>query len=328
MPAVLQDTAHIQAVANPPPVLSMTGTQPQRETEPAPPAPAAETDAPTALTPDLGGGNPARTLPFGAGPPEVEVAGAAPFGGIAAAPIAFGAYGPLGALPPAAFGGFVPPAIPTGLAAQGGPTQLLVNDIEDLPVGVVQTLRNISLQVDQGENMYGIRQVPTAADWGRGVHDRVLCYDKRPVIVRMAGRLRYHWFYDLKGNPQPRINMGVALNVEGDHQAVEELYTRARPRGTVDADLVYASRLQNTRKRGSAAVEAVVFQPVYDATAGLLAKNLLPRITPSDFANNDIVIIECNFTRWRKPGEAKKRTWSTWDVGFDVQNITLLHVSP
>lgn len=50
----------------------------------------------------------------------------------------------------------------------------------------------------------------------------------------------------------------------------------------------------------------------------------MPRISAADIDTDDIVVLECNFTRWKKPAEAKKKGWTTWDVGFEL--ISISHV--
>lgn len=55
----------------------------------------------------------------------------------------------------------------------------------------------------------------------------------------------------------------------------------------------------------------------------------MPRLSPVDLGKNDVVVVECNFTRWRPPTEGKsKKTWSSFDVGFDLMSIFLLHSAP
>lgn len=78
-------------------------------------------------------------------------------------------------------------------------------------------------------NSYGVRLVPSAANWGRGAFDRVLYYDSRPVTIWLVGRVRSTWFYDINGNPRNRVSLGIIPTVEGDLEAVNGLYDRARP---------------------------------------------------------------------------------------------------
>ncbi len=55
----------------------------------------------------------------------------------------------------------------------------------------------------------------------------------------------------------------------------------------------------------------------------------MPQISPVDLGKNDIVVVECNFTRWRPATEGKsKKSWNVFDVGFDLISIFLLHSAP
>lgn len=88
----------------------------------------------------------------------------------------------------------------------------------------------LSTYVNVVDNVYGIRSLPASADWGKGSHDRVMFHDARPLKLRVLGRVRSCWFYDRAGQPQARVNIGIALSVEGDEDAVQQMYARARPR--------------------------------------------------------------------------------------------------
>lgn len=67
---------------------------------------------------------------------------------------------------------------------------------------------------------------------------------------------------------------------------------------------------------------------MYDATTTLREKNLMTRLTAADISTDDVVLMECQFTRWKKPGDAKKKMWVSWDVGFELNSISLLYASP
>lgn len=80
------------------------------------------------------------------------------------------------------------------------------------------------------DNVYAIRNLPCSAEWGKGIQDRILYHDARPLRVRVPGRVRSTWFYDRAGQPQARVNIGISVNVAGDEDAVQAMYGRARPR--------------------------------------------------------------------------------------------------
>lgn len=93
-------------------------------------------------------------------------------------------------------------------------------------------MRELSWYADQVENVYGIRCLPVAADWGKGIHDRIMFFDSRPLTLRVMARVHSTWFYDRDGKPQARINIGLTLPVDGDEEAVQQMYSRARPRSS------------------------------------------------------------------------------------------------
>ncbi|KAI0643088.1 hypothetical protein C8Q79DRAFT_205821 [Trametes meyenii] len=202
---------------------------------------------------------------------------------------------------------------------------LRVEGKDTLPVGVANRLRAIARHAVPHQNIYSMRNVPAAADWGCGQNERVLCHTGRPVNLWMVLDASSLSFFDRVGNPHDRVYIGGRLPVEGDSLAVQQLFGRARPRNNTTADVVYASRLQTIRERGAASARTIPFEEVYNATDILTAKHLMPRITAADIASGDYVLVEALFTRWRRPAENKKKAWVTWDVGFELQSISLLH---
>lgn len=54
----------------------------------------------------------------------------------------------------------------------------------------------------------------------------------------------------------------------------------------------------------------------------------MPKLSAADLAENDIVVVEAAFTRWKKATDKKKKTWPSWDVSFELQSIALLHSPP
>lgn len=63
----------------------------------------------------------------------------------------------------------------------------------------------------------------------------------------------------------------------------------------------------------------------------LTVKNDLKRLSLKDFGTNNVVVLECNITRWRCDDTGKsiwRGLWKTWRAGFDVIHVDLLHVSP
>lgn len=55
----------------------------------------------------------------------------------------------------------------------------------------------------------------------------------------------------------------------------------------------------------------------------------MPQLSPVELGKNDVVVVECTFTRWRPATEGKgKKSWSTFDVGFELTSIFLLHSAP
>ncbi len=44
---------------------------------------------------------------------------------------------------------------------------------------------------------------------------------------------------------------------------------------------------------------------------------------------HDLVLVEANLTRWKTAKDKKtRRGWSLWDVGFELQAVSLLFAAP
>lgn len=54
----------------------------------------------------------------------------------------------------------------------------------------------------------------------------------------------------------------------------------------------------------------------------------MSRLRAADLAEDDIVVVESNLTRWKKQGENKKKMWTSWDVGFELLSVSLLYTEP
>lgn len=55
----------------------------------------------------------------------------------------------------------------------------------------------------------------------------------------------------------------------------------------------------------------------------------MPQLSPVDLGKNDIVVVECSLTRWKRVVEGKtKKTWSSFEVGFDLHSVFLLYSAP
>ena len=62
---------------------------------------------------------------------------------------------------------------------------------------------------------------------------------------------------------------------------------------------------------------------MYDATKGTADKNVMPKVTVDDLQQDDILLLECNFKRFRPPG-TPGRGWTTFQVGFELLTIYIL----
>lgn len=54
----------------------------------------------------------------------------------------------------------------------------------------------------------------------------------------------------------------------------------------------------------------------------------MPRLSAVDVAEEDIILVEASFTRWKKPNDKNKKNWPAWDVGFELQAMSLIHRAP
>ncbi|KAI0355687.1 hypothetical protein OH77DRAFT_1436778 [Trametes cingulata] len=218
----------------------------------------------------------------------------------------------------------VPTRVPETLHHAGS----VFPDLTDVPPDIIERLLRIINYAAPDASTYSVGLIPATANWGRGPNERVLCENGHPITIFMSGRVRTFWFYDMHGDPQPRVNIGVTLITPTDLDAVKQLYTRAKPRSAPSSDIIYASKRHTVRERGERAPQAVPFEEVYDASERLTSKSTMPRISAAEIADNDIVVVECHFTRWKKAAEGKRKLWSSWDVGFDLVSISILYSSP
>ncbi|KAI0675197.1 hypothetical protein C8Q78DRAFT_988915 [Trametes maxima] len=274
-------------------------------------------------------------------PPSLAVPPPPPMGVAPAAPLVVAPAAPL--IDAAALVVAVPPAPPTAAApapanaanttanappdAANAPANFFI-DLADVPQEILQRIFNISNAMDVTQNVYSVSRVPQGADWGRGRLDRTLCYNGAPVTILLVAVGRTYFFYKPDGQPQGRINSGFTMATLPDLEAVRRLYMRAQPRASLTSEYVYAGRLQTVRERGEAIAQAVPFEEVYDATAEFRMRPAMPRLTPADLAENDILVVECTLTRWKKPADMRKKQWTSWSVGFELQSIALLYAAP
>ncbi len=59
---------------------------------------------------------------------------------------------------------------------------------------------------------------------------------------------------------------------------------------------------------------------------------MMPRIPAHRVRKNDIVLIECYLTRWRKKANTNDKTrgnvWMTWGVSFELLRVAQLFMGP
>ncbi|KAI9064622.1 hypothetical protein FKP32DRAFT_1602840 [Trametes sanguinea] len=226
--------------------------------------------------------------------------------------------------------GYMPlhPAVPINASARGPP---VATGIPYVPESTLTRLRTIATFKDVATNRYAISTVPRSADWGRQTRtEKLLCLNGKPIVMWMVGRVRSMWFFDRNGDPHLRVNVGVTLPFDIDRAAVVDLFNRARPAShNTPSDVVYAGKICSQREKGEYVQSPVAFSNVYDATERLTAKASMPQLSPVDVVKNDIVLVECYLTRWKKAGDSKgKKTWGSFDVGFELQSLCLLYSAP
>ncbi|OJT04375.1 hypothetical protein TRAPUB_4918 [Trametes pubescens] len=248
----------------------------------------------------------------------------------APAPIIQGAQGVPAGVPPViqgpvpllpnVLGGMGAPAVPAPVPVPGvaGPVNPpiaanLFDDIDYVPDAIKHRILGISGQSDAASNLFSVAHVPASADWGRGRMEKFLMLNGVPVVIWLIGRVRTTWFYNFDGQPHSRVNVGITPALFTDMDAIDRLYTRARPRSA------FCSLTLN---------QARPFEEVYDGTGTFREKTAMTRLSAADVFEDDIVVVECNFTRWRKNTEGKKKHWSTWDVGFEMISIATLFSNP
>ncbi|KAH9852846.1 hypothetical protein C2E23DRAFT_885221 [Lenzites betulinus] len=210
------------------------------------------------------------------------------------------------------------------------PTPVTFHNIDYVPQQVISRLQNIVRVREVAANRYALLTVPRAADWGRGPRtEKILCIGGKPILIWLIGRVRSLWFFDRNGDPHLRVNIGISLHSGEERAAAMELYGRARPRADSVPDTVYAGRICSHREKGEYCDTATAFTQVYDATTRLTAKSAMPQLSPVDLGKNDLVVLECTFSRWKRANEGKaKKSWGSYDVGFELSSIFLLHSAP
>ncbi|RDX39874.1 hypothetical protein OH76DRAFT_1424042, partial [Lentinus brumalis] len=214
------------------------------------------------------------------------------------------------------------PAAPILQAVIAAPQ--LLPGFEDVPAAVLAMVQNAGTTSIPALHTYSAARAPYRLDWGRGRLERRLTEGTATTFIRYAGRVRTSWFFGRGGEPQSRVNIGVTLLYDTDESALDKLYHKAKPSSGVP-EVVFASRLQGQRQRGSFNETVVPFANVFNARDGVLARTDDRRINAVDFADNDIVAIDAELTRWRKP---RASGWTEFDVGFELNAIYLLWDAP
>ncbi|KAL6310524.1 hypothetical protein BKA93DRAFT_21342 [Sparassis latifolia] len=78
-----------------------------------------------------------------------------------------------------------------------------------------------------------------------------------------------------------------------------------------------------------ASVEA--FQDVFDADTKFGPRNTMRQMHATDIHKNDLVLVECNVTRWRVNAKGKasyEKGWTKWRTGFELVTIAHLYDGP
>ncbi|KAI0686394.1 hypothetical protein C8T65DRAFT_747417 [Cerioporus squamosus] len=209
------------------------------------------------------------------------------------------------------------PVVPIAAA----PVPHILQGFEDVPPAIHALAMQVATTSLPDQHTYSVTRLPARLDWGRGRMERRLCeIPSTPVYMRFTGRVRTSWFFDRSGTPQSRVNVGVHLLLNTDEQAIENLYSKAQPPIPVP-ETIFASRLQGQRQRGSFTETVLPFKNVFDARDGVLAKTDDRRINAVDFTDNDVIAVDAEFTRWKKP---RATNWTEFGVGFELAAIYLL----
>ncbi|KAI1786951.1 hypothetical protein LXA43DRAFT_1098725 [Ganoderma leucocontextum] len=183
--------------------------------------------------------------------------------------------------------------------------------------------------VDPVDNRYGVTKVPPSATWGGdGNLAKVMRFNNELVTVWIPGVVATKWFINLKGEPQNRVHISVQPLRDVDKEASLDLLRRSSPFIEPKAGPIYAGKLMTQWVKGSDKPIVKPFEEFFDATTHFRQKRLMKRLKQSDIGYGDIVLVECNLTRWKTGENKSEAEWVEWKTAFDLISVCLLESAP
>ncbi|RDX44577.1 hypothetical protein OH76DRAFT_1487015 [Lentinus brumalis] len=233
-------------------------------------------------------------------------------------------------------GGAVPPAADdvlnvTPLTSDSTPHHPSFVGMAYVPYEDLQRAVGFAQKDEASTKRYALSKIPADASWGTTPStERLLC-DKSgtPLTCWLLSTIHSKWFYNMNGDPQSRVNVGLKLPFVGDYDALRRLYGKGRPKREIVPDVVYASRMMSRQPKGEDATIILPFTALYDARERFRPKKDMTAISPQAIGKGDLVLVETLVSRWKTSKDKKNRKgWSLWDVGFELQAISHLFDAP
>ncbi|PIL24292.1 hypothetical protein GSI_14045 [Ganoderma sinense ZZ0214-1] len=176
---------------------------------------------------------------------------------------------------------------------------------------------------------YAVCKVPPDAGWGTsGAAAKTWRHNGEAVTIWIPGICATKWFVDIKGVLPNRVNIGVMPLRDMDNEAALKLLRLCEPSQEPKAGPIYAGKLMSQWVKDDTKPAIMPFTEIYDAREKFRQKKLMRRLPQTTIGHGDIVLIECNLTRFKTAETKDKPEWTEWHTVFELISVCLLEEAP
>ncbi|KAH9852847.1 hypothetical protein C2E23DRAFT_729789, partial [Lenzites betulinus] len=179
-------------------------------------------------------------------------------------------------------------------------------------------LKKILSYVDPLNARFNVGDIPKDCTWGAEPWASRLTCNNQVIQIWAVGHLKCMWFYATDEDTRPCVRIALDLLRDVDATGVRRLMAMSTvlPRNSWLASLDFCAD-----KHGH--IDNRIFRDVYDARETYTAKNLMPKLHPTDLTIGDVVLVECSLVR-KRVDRAAPGQWSMWTTSFQLQALSVL----
>ncbi|KAL1939586.1 hypothetical protein VTO73DRAFT_9897 [Trametes versicolor] len=175
-----------------------------------------------------------------------------------------------------------------------------------IEAGTLLRLHRIVDMSDQQGRLFSMTMLPDDTLWLQRDAEPVLGWKMEPLHIRVIGNL-VGVDYKASRNQHAILNIEVELLRQTDMQALRVLKSNAMCEAAAPSETIVFKRIVPGQLQ--------VFEDIYDASARIRPKHLMPRLGLSSLMIGDVVAVECLcFRTYSQRGQ---------DVAFELQSLLL-----